>query len=115
MDFRPLEPELSALLAQQHLQRPLADLVVADVEAVVTQAHLEPGDVLIRQDEPATALYLILRGRVVTEGVLLYSRDEEGRVAFEVASRNEYFDFLPAYRAYQQMSLARMAGGADRG
>lgn len=61
------------------------------------------------------AMPLILRGRVVTEGVLLYSRDEEGRVAFEIASRNEYFDFLPAYRAYQRTSLARLAGGVDRG
>jgi hypothetical protein len=60
-------------------------------------------------------LPLILRGRVVTEGALLYSRDEEGRVAFEVAARNEYFDFLPAYRFHQQASLARMSGGADRG
>jgi hypothetical protein len=57
------------------------------------------------------ALPLVLRGRMVTEGALLFSRDEEGRVAFEVATRNEYFDFLPAYRAYQEASLARMAGG----
>jgi predicted nucleotidyltransferase len=57
------------------------------------------------------ALPLVLRGRVVTEGALLFSRDEEGRVAFEVATRNEYFDFLPAYRAYQEASLARLAGG----
>ena len=57
------------------------------------------------------AMPLVLRGRVVTEGALLFSRDEEGRVAFEVAARNEYFDFLPAYRAYQESSLARMAGG----
>jgi hypothetical protein len=62
-----------------------------------------------------TAMPLLLRGRAVTEGALLYSRDEEGRVAFEVAARNEYFDFLPAYRAYQKASLARMTGGADRG
>ena len=57
------------------------------------------------------ALPLVLRGRVLTEGALLFSRDEEGRVAFEVAARNEYFDFLPAYRAYQESSLARMAAG----
>jgi predicted nucleotidyltransferase len=56
-------------------------------------------------------LPLVLRGRVVTEGALLFSRDEEGRVAFEVATRNEFFDFLPAYRAYQEASLARLAGG----
>jgi predicted nucleotidyltransferase len=48
------------------------------------------------------AMPLILRGRVVTEGALIFSRDEEGRVAFEVAARNEYFDFLPAYRVQPQ-------------
>jgi hypothetical protein len=61
------------------------------------------------------AMPLILRGRVVTEGALLYSRDEEGRVDFEVAARNEYFDFLPVYRNYQKASLARMSGGPGRG
>ncbi len=81
VDFGPLTPELSALLAQQHLQHPLADLVVADVEAVVTQAHLEPGDVLVRQDEPATDLYLILRGRV---GVHVARRDREPMLVEEI-------------------------------
>jgi len=81
VDFRPLTPELTALLVQQHLQQPLADLVVADIEAVITQAHLEPGDVLIRQDEPATELYLILRGRV---GVQVVRRDREPMLVEEI-------------------------------
>lgn len=36
-------------------------------------------DVRVIDDAP-----IILRGRVVTEGILLYSRDEETRVDFEV-------------------------------
>ena len=38
---------------------------------------------------------LVLRGQVVTDGILLYARDEETRVDFETRTRSEYFDFLP--------------------
>lgn len=55
---------------------------------------------------------LELRGRVVQEGRLLYSRDEPARVGFEVRTRSEYFDFLPALRATERAYLARIA---DRG
>ena len=64
MHFGPLTPDLAALLAEQHLQQPLADLVLEDLTAAVAHAHLEPGDVLIRQDETGADLFLILRGRV---------------------------------------------------
>jgi NTE family protein/lysophospholipid hydrolase len=62
--FAPLTPDLAGLLAQQHLQQPFADLLVDDLAAVVEHARLEPGEVLIRQDEPDADLFLILRGRV---------------------------------------------------
>jgi uncharacterized protein len=39
-----------------------------------------------------------IRGEVVTEGILLFSRDEELRVEFETRTRSEYFDFLPAIK-----------------
>ncbi len=39
---------------------------------------------------------LTVRGTVLTEGVLLFSRDEEFRVEYEVYTRKMYFDFLPA-------------------
>jgi predicted nucleotidyltransferase len=38
---------------------------------------------------------LTVQGMVVTEGILLYSRDEEFRVQYEVYTRKLYFDFLP--------------------
>ena len=38
---------------------------------------------------------LTVKGSVVTEGVLLYSRDEEFRVDYEVYNRKMYLDFLP--------------------
>lgn len=61
------------------------------------------------------ALPLVLRGRVAIEGVLLYSADEGARVDFETAARDEYFDFLPAYAAYQSASIERMRKEAGRG
>ena len=38
---------------------------------------------------------LDLRGRVVQEGRLIYSRDEPARVDFVVRTLSEYFDYLP--------------------
>ena len=38
---------------------------------------------------------LTVKGSVLTEGVLLYSRDEEFRVEYEVYNRKVYLDFLP--------------------
>ena len=38
---------------------------------------------------------LTVKGSVLTEGVLLYSRDEEFRVEYEVYNRKMYLDFLP--------------------
>ncbi len=52
---------------------------------------------------------LRLRGRVLEEGRLLYSADEPGRVAFEVRTRSEYFDFLPTQRAHRDHFLRRVA------
>ncbi|MGH3695567.1 MAG: type VII toxin-antitoxin system MntA family adenylyltransferase antitoxin [Pseudonocardiaceae bacterium] len=52
---------------------------------------------------------LRLRGRVLEEGRLLYSADEPGRVAFEVRTRGEYFDFLPTARAHRDRFLRRVA------
>lgn len=52
---------------------------------------------------------LELRGRVVQEGRLIYSVDEPARVAFEVRTRSEYFDFLPTLRALQRSYLAHVA------
>lgn len=54
---------------------------------------------------------LVVRGRVLQEGRLLYSADEPARVAFEVRTRSEYFDFLPTQRALRDHFLRRVAAG----
>lgn len=43
----------------------------------------------------ADRLPLNVRGRVVTEGILLYESDPIRRVEFETHTRRLYFDFLP--------------------
>lgn len=57
----------------------------------------------------ARDLPLAVRGRVVTEGVLLYERDPARRVAFETSTRRHYFDFLPLIRREAREGLG--AGG----
>ena len=52
---------------------------------------------------------LELRGRVVQEGELVYSADEPARVAFEVRTRSEYFDFLPTLERLQRSYLSHVA------
>jgi predicted nucleotidyltransferase len=41
---------------------------------------------------------LLVRGKVVQQGILLYQRDRARRAAFEVQTRKRYFDFAPVAR-----------------
>jgi predicted nucleotidyltransferase len=47
-------------------------------------------------------LPLVILGNIVTEGALIYSRDEILRVDFETSVRSAYFDFLPVIRKYNK-------------
>jgi hypothetical protein len=48
---------------------------------------------------------LIMKGNIVTEGILLYSRNETFRIEFETKARKSYFDFKPFIRLYHQTYL----------
>ncbi len=54
---------------------------------------------------------LRLKGRIVQEGQLLFSADEPARVAFEVRTRSEYFDFRPTLDTHRRRFLRRVAAG----
>lgn len=41
---------------------------------------------------------LLVQGRIIQQGILLYERDRARRVAFEVQTRKRYFDFAPVAR-----------------
>lgn len=53
-------------------------------------------------------LPLSVIGRILGESILIYSRVEEKRVAFETQVRKAYFDFLPVIRQYRQTYRERM-------
>ena len=46
-------------------------------------------------------LPLVVKGKIVTEGELIYSKAEDKRIEFETQSRKLYFDFLPVILQYQ--------------
>ncbi|RLG27975.1 hypothetical protein DRN98_10170 [Methanosarcinales archaeon] len=48
------------------------------------------------------ALPLLVKGQIVTTGILIYSRDDTLRVDFETSVRGMYFDFLPSIRNYER-------------
>jgi len=52
---------------------------------------------------------LMVRGEVVTNGKLLYCRDEVFRVDFETSTRSEYFDFLPVAAMHRQAYFERLS------
>jgi uncharacterized protein len=64
--------------------------------ALADRCGIENADVQVIDGAP-----LVFRGRVVSEGVLVYSRDEKERIAFEVKTRMRYFDYLPIHRELQ--------------
>ena len=75
-----------------------------DIEtALAVRYKLAYCDVRVMNDAP-----LVFRGKVVTEGVLLFSRDEEFRIEYEMRTQDMYFDFLPAHREHQAAFFARL-------
>ena len=88
---------------------PLSDV---DIALVLPDEQVDPGNLLSLElqlaDEISRLLEieevdvrvinsapLMVRGEVVTHGILLYSTDEDFRVEFETSTRSAYFDFLP--------------------
>lgn len=65
------------------------------------QADISNADVRIINDAP-----LVLRGRVVSDGLLVYSRDDQERVEFETTTRLRYFDYLPIHKRLQDAFFA---------
>jgi predicted nucleotidyltransferase len=60
-------------------------------------------------------LPLSVKGRILLEARLIYSRDEAQRVAFETRVRSAYFDFLPVIRRHQKLYRQKMMVGSRHG
>jgi uncharacterized protein len=53
-------------------------------------------------------LPLVVKGRILADGDLIYSRDERSRIDFETQVRKAYFDFLPVIQQYQNAYRERV-------
>jgi len=58
-------------------------------------------DLVVMNTAPPDLVHRILR-----DAVLLLERDRNARIAFEVKSRNAYFDLLPFLRRYRRQAEA---------
>jgi uncharacterized protein len=67
-------------------------------------------DLVVLNDAPP-----LLRFEVVRVRHVLYNRDDEARVAFEVRAMREWFDWAPRYRRMQQARLKRFASQEANG
>lgn len=74
----------------------LAGLPV-DLEADLTLLVNRQVNVVLLNEAPADLVHRILR-----DGVLVCEADPAARIAFEVKSRNEYFDLLPILHRYRR-------------
>jgi predicted nucleotidyltransferase len=74
--------------------------IAAEIE---TQAGIQNADVRSINDAP-----LKVRGQVLTKGQLLYSRDEDLRVEYEVYTRGRYFDYQPVLEMMRQAYFERL-------
>lgn len=62
--------------------------------------HVVQSDVRVVNHLP-----LVVTGRMLADGELLYSRAEDERIDFETQVRRAYFDFLPVIYQYQRAYL----------
>lgn len=53
-------------------------------------------------------LPLVVKGRILEEAELVYSRAEDKRTEFETQVRKSYFDFLPVIQQYQKAYRERV-------
>ncbi len=58
---------------------------------------------------------LSVKGRILGEAELIFSRAEEKRVVFETQVRAAYFDFLPVIRQYRQTYRQRTKAESQHG
>ena len=59
------------------------------------------------------SLPLAVAGKIITEGAIVYCRDDKARVDYETIIRCAYFDFLPFIHNYQRKYLEQIAVQSD--
>ncbi len=66
-------------------------------EAALSELFARSVQVVAMNSAPVDLVHRILR-----DGILVLDLDRSRRIAFEVRSRNEYFDLLPRLREYRR-------------
>jgi predicted nucleotidyltransferase len=56
-------------------------------------------------------LPLVVKGRILTDGVIIYCVDEAARVDFECGVRRAYFDFLPVLQFHDKSFRRQVRDG----
>ena len=77
--------------------------IIGDLMALF---HFNEVDVVVLNQAPAT-----LRYRVVRDGIILYSRDEDERAEFTARTVSEYLDFKPFLERHERVILDRARKG----
>jgi len=54
---------------------------------------------------------LSIQGKILFDGQLVYTCNEENRINYETRTRLVYFDFLPVIQSYQKMYRQKMLSG----
>ena len=81
-------------------ERMLLEFKIA--ESIEDKLGISKADVRSINQAPLT-----VRGHILTKGHLLYSRDEEYRVDYEVYNRSRYFDFQPVEKMMHEAFLQK--------
>lgn len=66
----------------------------------ISRALKKEADILILNTAPLFLKYVVLK-----EGKLIFSRNENQRIEFELKTINDYFDFKPILKKYNQRTL----------
>ena len=87
--------DIGLVLAHDHELTPYQrmQMEIAIASEIETACGLAETDV-----RTLNAMPLRFQGKVLTQGKLVYSRDEDFRVNYEVYTRKMYFDFQPVIR-----------------
>ncbi len=94
--------DIALVLDESHASMPGRLKFELALEAEIAErCSLSQVDVRVINEAP-----LVLRGQVVTEGILLFARDDQTRIDFETRTRSEYFDFLPVAKYLREAFFA---------
>jgi predicted nucleotidyltransferase len=79
------------------------DLELQVEEEIARVCEIDNLDLRVINEAP-----IMVRGEVVTNGILLFSQDEGFRVDYETSTCSEYFDFMPVAAMHRQAYIERL-------